>query len=223
MAAPTSAVLSNIVTGLDATPIIRPSVGQVSSVLQRYLGTITPAATQAITVLDRMVRVPSNAIVENVKVCFDAVSTTTFTGNIGVWYSDDPRDGTGILNAGNLTAISSTFFASAVAMGALVVPTDETFAASAAAATDGNYLPSNSFLPLWQAIANSLSAQNSPTGPFTSTTQSLQFNTPSANGSVFVISKDPGGYFDIGVQLTTVGIGAAFKFNMFVDIAAPGV
>jgi hypothetical protein len=222
MAAPTSAVLSNIITGLDATPIIRPGVGQVSSLLQRYLATITPAATQAASVLSRLVRVPSNAIIERVAVAFDAVSTTTFTGNIGLWYSDNSNDGTSLLNAGNLTAISSTFFASAVAMGALVVPTDETFAASAVNATDGNYLPSQSFLPIWQAVANSLALQTTPTGAFTNVGQAAHFNTPSVGGVNYVRSDDPGGFFDICVQLTTAGVGAAFKFNMFVDVAAPG-
>lgn len=221
--APTSATLSTLITGLDAVPVVRPNVGGGAfGRVQRIMSTITPTATQPITVLNRMLRIPSNAIVPKVSVCFDAVSTTTFTGNIGLWYSD-LLDGTTQVNAGNLTPISSAFFASAVAMGTLVTPTEETFAAAALAFTDANYVPSQSNMPIWQAVANLLALQTTPVGAFTvATGPQPNFTTPSAGGTVYVRSTDPGGFFDIGVQLTTVAIGAAFKFNMFADIVVIG-
>lgn len=235
----TAAVKSTVITNLDASPILRPSVGAVGGVLQRYIATITPTNSQATTDLSRIVRIPSNCIVQRVAVLADV--TGTFVGNVGLWYSDDTRDGTGILNAGNLTAISSAFFANSLVMSTLfpsatstfadpvqnsVVyppgPVDITFASAAQAMTDGNYIPSQATFPIWQAVANSLALQTTPVGAFTNATQIAHFNTASAGASVFVRSDDPGGYFDICMQPTTQGGATGVKTTFFVDIVTPG-
>lgn len=233
--APTSAVSSSVITNYDAFPIVRPNAGNGgASVVQRIQATITPAASQAVTVLSRIVRVRSNAIINKVAVILDSAATT-LTGNVGIWYSDT-NDGTNPANQGNLTAISSAFFAYQLAMATftylpgtdpanvvgLSAPVDITFAAATLALTDGNYVPSQSGYPLWQAIANLLALQTTPVGAFTNSSQAPHFNTASAGGSVYVRSDDPGGFFDICLQLTTTGSVANKALTMMVDFTQPG-
>jgi hypothetical protein len=88
--------------------------------------------------------------------------------------------------------------------------------------TDANYIPSQSNNPIWLAIANLLALQTTPVGAFTSSSQAPHFQTASAGGSVYVRSDDPGGYFDIGVQLTSPGSAANQPFTMYVDVTDPG-
>src|SRR5258708_7026279 len=108
----TNAIKSGVITNLDASPIVRPSVGQVGGGVQRYISTATPAASQATSDLIRMVRIPSNAIVQKVALLFDtAPGSSGAILDIGLWYSDSSTDGTGTTNVANLTAISSAFFA----------------------------------------------------------------------------------------------------------------
>ncbi len=243
--APTTATLSGIITNLDATPIVRASAGSgAAGHVQRLFATITPTASQATSVLNRLVRIPSNAIVTRVAILLDTVAGSSgLLGNVGLWYSDDPRDGTNVNNAGNLTAISSAFFASLLNMqgfapvctsGVFTKPTDGTtiassfgpvditFANTPAIYTDGSYLPSQAGNPIWLAVANSLALLTTPVGAFTQTSQQPHFNTASAGASVYVRSDDPGGYFDICLQLTTSGTTANQKVNFFVDVVVPG-
>lgn len=229
--APTTAVKSTVITNLDASPMVRTTAGfGAQAPLVRVQSTMTPTASQATSVLMRFCRVPSNAIIQRVAIILDAAATT-LTGNVGVWFSD-VADGTGLLNQGNLTAISSAFFCSALAMATfayvpgtdpanvvgLSAPVDITFANSGGAFTDGQYLPSESINPLWKAIADNLALQTTPVGPFTNASKSTpDFTTASAGGSVFVRSTDPGGFFDIGLQLTSTGSSANVKTTMIVD------
>lgn len=230
--APTTATLSSVLTNLDATPLVRASAGQGSpGYLKRVQATITPTASQATSVLNRIVRVPSNVIVSRLAVALDSAATT-LTGNVGVWYSDSTSDGTSVVNQGNLTAISSAFFVYQLAMATfcyvpgtdpsntigIAAPVDITFANSGGALTDGQYIPSQSNQPLWKAIANSLALQTTPVGAFTSSAQAVNFNTASAGGVVFVRSTDPGGFFDICLQLTTTGSAANVPVTFFLDV-----
>lgn len=229
--APTSAVKSDIITNLDATPVVRTTGGRgAASMVRRLQSTITPAASQATSVLSRLVRIPSNAIVNKVAIVLDKAATT-LTGNVGLWYSDG-NDGTSVINQGNLTAISSAFFCYQLAMATftyapgtdpanvvgLSAPVDITFAAATLALTDGNYVPSQSSYPIWQAVANLLALQTTPVGAFTNSSQAAHFNTASAGGSVYVRSDDPGGYFDICLQLTSTGSAANVAVTTYVDI-----
>lgn len=233
--APTSATNSNIITHLDATPPTRDTYGGGGAGrLTRLVSTITPTASQATSVLNRLVRIPSNCCVHRVAVILDAAGTT-ITGNVGLWYSDSTTDGTSPVNQGNLTAISSAFFAYQLAMATftylpgtdpanvvgLSAPVDITFAAATLALTDANYVPSQMGNPIWQAVANLLALQTTPVGAFTSSSQAAHFNTASAGGSVYVRSDDPGGFFDICLQLTTTGSSANQKLTTIVDIVEP--
>jgi hypothetical protein len=233
--APTTATNSAIITNLDATPIVRGTSGQgAPGRMIRMQGTITPTASQATSVLNRLVRIPSNASVQRVSIITDT-APTTLTGNVGLWYSDDTRDGTSVINAGNLTAISSAFFCSALAMATflylpgtdpanvigLSAPVDITYAAQTLLFTDANYVPSQSNQPIWKAVANLLALQTTPVGAFTNSTIDQQFGTASAGGSVYVRSIDPGGYLDVCLQLTTQGSSANVKVTCFVDYTMP--
>ena len=230
--APTSSVKSSIITNLDASPrVITTSGAGATGRYVRRIGVYTPAAAQATSVLARLVRIPSNAVVQSVAVLFDA-SVTTFTFNCGLWFSSNTNDGTSQGNAGNLTAISSAFFAYQIvgagfynaqsgAAGHTTNPTDGTtiqmadtfvditFANAGGAMTDGQYLPSNSNLPIWQAVYNNLLLQGTnganAVGAFTSAT------------GVFSVTTDPGGFFDVCIQLHATGSAANQKFTMRVD------
>jgi len=232
--APTTATLSGIITNLDATPSVRANSGMgAAGRMMRAQGTITPTASQATSVLNRMVRVPTNASIQRVSVILDT-SATTLTGNVGVWYPDDARF-CSKENVSNLTAISSSFFAAALPMATctylvgtdpanvvgLSAPVDITYAAATLAYTDGNYVPSQSGNPLWKAIANLLALQTTPVGAFTSSAIAPHFGTASAGASVYVRSDDPGGFFDICLQLTSTGSSANVKTTLFVDYTMP--
>ena len=233
--APTTAAKSAIITNLDASPIVRPSAGNGGlGVVKRLQATITPGATDAAGTFYRLVRIPSNSIVSKVSVAFDKAATT-MTGDFGLWYSDSLTDGTSALNSGNLTAISSAFFAYELAVATfnyapgtdpsntigLSSPVEITFAASNLALTDGNYLPSQSGYPIWQAVANLLALLTTPVGAFVSSSQAPHFQTASAGGSVYVRSDDPGGYFDICYNVITTNSAANKPFTTYVEIVSP--
>jgi hypothetical protein len=236
--APTTATKSTVITNLDATPPVRATAGKGGfGILHRAQGTITPAASQATSVLNRMVRIPSNAVVTRVSIIADAAATT-LTGSVGLWYSDSANDGTSILNQGNLVAISSAFFAATLAMATyayvpgtdpaatigLSAPVDISFANSGGAYTDGQYLPSQSALPIWQAVSNSLVLQTTPVGAFCLATggPSGAFTRASAGAVVYVQGTDPGGFFDICIQLTSTGSAANVAVTLFADFVTPG-
>ena len=149
---------------------------------------------------------------------------TTLTGSVGLWYSD-ANDGTSLLNQGNLTAISSAFFIDTFAMATFLyqpgtypsnnigvtAPVEVTFGNQTGTNYDGVYLPSNSNVPVWQAVYNALVAvgTTNAAGAFTS------------SAGVISVTKDPGGFFDIGLQLTSTGSSANVKVTMWVDLAVP--
>lgn len=228
--APTTATLSNSIIAASTSPLTRFSPSQAFGRMVSGRGMITPTASQATSVLNRMVRIPSNMIVTKVAIILDSAATT-LTGNIGLWYSDDTRDGTSVTNAGNLTAISSAFFASAHPMATytylvgtnpanvvgLSAPVDMTYAAATLAFTDANYVPSQSIYPIWQAVANLLALQTTPVGAFTQTSIQPHFQTASAGASVYVRSDDPGGYFDVCLQLSSTGSSANVKTTLIVE------
>ena len=218
---------SNIITNLDASPVVRG--GAVSNWgpgrLVRKMGMIVPGITDATTVVYRMVRVPSNACIQRVAVGFDNIAggaITTFTGNVGVYFSDSTSDGTSVGNVGSTTAISDSFFAYELAMATffyvvgtdpsntigLFAPVDITFQNSSGnSVTDGYYLPSLSYLPLWKAMNT-----GSNTGAAGVTT-----------GGASTMTSDPGGYFDICFHATTTTSISTkgSPFNMFVDYMEP--
>ena len=79
--------------------------------------------------------------------------------------------------------------------------------------TDGFYVPSASNKPLWQALsAGGIGALGKATGA-TSATVGNAFTT---------CQTDPGGFFDIGLNVTSTGSATPKPVTMYVDFVSPG-
>jgi hypothetical protein len=218
--APTTATKTTVITNLDALPAVRPTAGQGgATVVYRSVGVGTIAINQATSALSRLVRIPSNAIVQSVKIVLDAAPSTSLVGNFGLWFSD-ANDGTSAANQGNLTAISSAFFADTITITTFNVgvttpfaPVDITFGNSGGTNYDGVYLPSQAINPIWQAVYNSLvGLTTNAAGAFT--TASGQHYIPGGASTM----GDPGGFFDICFQATSTGVNtSAVKILCIVD------
>lgn len=140
-------LLSSAITNLNATPPVRTSAGFGGAGILRSITGKTAALTTGNTAggIMRMVRLPSNAMVQEVYWAVEA-ATTTFDCDVGVYYSN-AADGTLPANvAAADTAISAARFASAVDMHSVSTTgwTPCTFEA-------GTFLPSKCILPLWSA------------------------------------------------------------------------
>src|SRR4051812_23369989 len=143
----TEALKSTPITNLDATPPLDTSPGMGGLGLLRSVeGSVT--ATTAVTLGStyRMCRVPSNAKIKHIYVGLDA-TVTTFTVDIGAYYSTSTVDGTSAANvAAAATAISAAFFGSAIALASIVTPTDYVN-------ESGTNTAAKRMQPLWQALA----------------------------------------------------------------------
>ena len=136
----TEAIKSAIITSLDATPPVRTTTGAGSAGRLIYAdGSAVFANSMTAGSTYQMVRVPSNAIIKRIWACIDT-AVTTFTVDIGVYYSSG-LDVTADLRGDVLDA---DLFGSAVALASVVVPTQYTMEAAAAALTVADM-----FLPLW--------------------------------------------------------------------------
>lgn len=136
----TEAVKSTPITNLDATPPVMNTAGKGGPARLHQVdgyAAVADAVTSGSTY--RLCRVPSNAVVKHVRVCMDA-AVTTFTNDIGVYYSDDASK-----PAADGTVIDADFFGSAVALAAIVAPTDYIN-------ESGNNDAAQRQQPLWQAV-----------------------------------------------------------------------
>lgn len=141
----TEIVKSTDITNRDATPPVRSTSGKhgaYSPVVQEGSAAIANGVTAAGASYYRLARIPSNAVVKKVEAWLDAAGTT-ITGDIGIYYSSQASDETG-LSTGLTGVINSDHFASAVALAAVVTPTDYTFEA-------GTYLYADTQKEVWQA------------------------------------------------------------------------
>jgi hypothetical protein len=200
---------STVITGFDASPIVRPTSGQFGPV-HRFTQTATILGVTGDTssYVYRMIRLPTNSMVTRLSVANDA-AVTTWAGSIGLYFSDT-NDGTPALLQGS--AFSVAFFGYQVDMHALVAWTDETFQnAGGNSVSDGFYVPSASWRPLWSAASHG-GYQANP---------ALFAGLGAATGSTtppYHLNSDPGGFFDIAVTLTSTMSGAPV-FSMMVEYA----
>lgn len=144
-------IKSTEVTNLDAVPPVRGTGGKGAA--QKIV--VVDATAHVTTGKDntstyRMIRIPPNASVKKVEAWLDAAGTT-ITGDIGIWYSDSTLDGTKAAVQG--LVINQDHFASAVALAAIVTPTEYTFEA-------GTYLGADTRNEVWEA-SGGLSARPS--------------------------------------------------------------
>lgn len=139
---PSEALKTTVITNLDASPPLRPTSGFGGSGRVEHVdGVITTTTGKTSGSTYRMARVPSNAIIKDIKAWLDAAATT-LTGDIGVYYSS-AGDGTSTGNTG--LVIDADFFASAVALGAVVTKTEYS-------TESGTYTGAKRKQPLWQAV-----------------------------------------------------------------------
>jgi hypothetical protein len=140
-------LLSPAITSLNAAPPVRVTAGFGGPGLLRSVVGKVAALTTAYTAggILRMVRLPSNAMVQEVAWDIDA-DVTTFDCDIGVYYSNG-NDGTKPVNvAAADTAIDADRFASQLDMH-LASTTGWKLATFEA----GTFLPGMCLQPLWQA------------------------------------------------------------------------
>ena len=119
-------IKSTLITNLDATPPIRATAGMGGT----YQPVTIDATCHITTGMDntstyKLVRIPSRAMVKKVELWLQAAGTT-ITGSLGVAYSDQPLDEVG-QSIGNSGIITAAVWASALALAAVVVPTEYTF------------------------------------------------------------------------------------------------
>lgn len=166
----TEAIKSTAITNLDAVPPVTPTTGQgAPGVVKAVTGScaVTSGVTSGSTY--QLARIPTNCVVTSVKMWLDA-SSTTITGDVGCYYSTSTTGGTAVALQG--TAVDADFFASAVALAAIVEPTEES-------GESGTYVGSKRVQPLWQAIGLS----SDPGGNF-----DLVFTLTSTAGAAAVVN-----------------------------------
>lgn len=135
-------VKSTPITDLDTVPAVPQTAGEGGpGYLRSVEGYVTVPASSSIDSTFRFVRVPTNAVIKNVRQTSGA--QTDGSWDVGVYYPTIGRTGLPDLAA---NAIDQDFFASAVASDAATGVTDITFEAGA------GYLRSEWNLPVWQAL-----------------------------------------------------------------------
>ncbi len=119
---------------------MRTTSGQgAPGVLQHNDGMATGTDTYLTGSTYALIRIPSNAIVKELWACLDT-AVSTFTVDMGVSYGTGPDVPVALRG----TVLDADLFASAVALAAIVVPTQYTMEAAAAALTVADM-----FKPLW--------------------------------------------------------------------------
>lgn len=166
----TEAVKSVAITALDTAPVAMQNAGRgVPGVLRYVDGSAAVTSGVTATSTYQLCRIPTNACVKSVKAWLDA-GGTTITGDLGLYYSTGYEDGTKSTLAG--TALSAALFGSAVALAAIVEPTEFS-------GESGTYVGAKRIQPLWQAAGLS----SDPGGYF-----DLVFGTTATTGSAAVVN-----------------------------------
>jgi len=164
------------ITNLDASPIVANAVGEGAPGITRVvMDSITAVVGDSIGSIYRLCRIPTTAKIKSVYLY--SPSITTGAGDIELMFSDSLTDGTQqALNALANPVVQISGPADNKMFGSAV-----TLAASAARQdvtfkNTSSFLPAYQNLPVWQVLV-ALGA--------------TQFTT------------DPGGFFDLGIKLTT--------------------
>lgn len=225
---------SGLIAGIDNSPFVRSTAGQgASGRIVTQTAWVQLGATDATTVVYRMIRVPTFAVIKKVSVGIElnGGTATTFTGSIGLYWSDAGTqvDGTPAPYVGSATPASAAFFAYQLAMAGFTSATglsDVTFRNVAGnSVTDGFYVPSASYQPLWLALASggaqgvtSGVPKNGLNGNF-----SGQGAVSSNTNPFYQISSDPGGMLDICINPTTTNsLSAAMYCTLEVSYVTGG-
>jgi hypothetical protein len=228
---------SDLITELDALPQYRPVAGQgLAGRLMSAEAVVSVGATDATTVVYRMVRLPSYAIIKKVEHALelDGGTATTFTGSIGLYWSDNTvnTDGTPTLKVGSATAISASCFAYQLACASHTPAaglTDVTFRnVTGNSVTDGYYRPGMTNMPIWLALTSGEnvppaynSATNQPNNAYTATFSGTGAISSTSN-DWYKLTQDPGGMIDVCFNPTTTNsLDAAHNYFMRVLYVIP--
>ena len=111
------ALKTTAITNLDATPAVRTTNYGARS--EKAFGSILATTAYTVGSTYRLVRLPSNAVLQALSFWLDA-AVTTFTGDVTLYYSDQSADGTDS-SSGLVTA---HVIATAYAFAAVTTPTD---------------------------------------------------------------------------------------------------
>lgn len=173
----TEKILSAAITTANLGSLSRNTSGQGGLFMPRQgfgFCAVTSGVTAAGASFYRLVRVPRNVMMKRTWLWLDATSTT-ITGDLGIYYSNSNFDGTTPTNvAAADTPINADHFASAVALAAIVTPTDYTSEA-------GTYLGADRLLPLWSTASSGLTVD--PGGMF-----DIVFTLTSTAGAAAVVN-----------------------------------
>jgi hypothetical protein len=118
----TEAIKSTAVTNMDTLPATRPTSGKGGF---GYVKSVDAAASFADAVTSgstyRLARLPWTAKVKHIRLALNA-AVTTFTCDLGVYYSSSAYDTTP--SANQSAVVDADFFGSAIALAAIVSMTD---------------------------------------------------------------------------------------------------
>jgi len=172
----TSLLDSPSITNLDTIPPFTPTSGQGGNGLVRVVNDwVTALSADSTSSVYKLVRIPTQAIVKKVRM-WSAVASAG-AADINVCFSDSTVDGTTQSNQGLIPQVNSAnnkLFGSAVALTSVSAEGEEiTFS--------NTYTQALKNLPLWQALAV------------------LQNAAVAGSG----YTDDPGGFFDIQLNVTT--------------------
>lgn len=135
------ATKSASITNRDASPPVANTTGiGAQGYLKEISDYTTLPASQSITSVNRIVRVPTDAKMKSLILEAEAQAAGTY--DIGLYYSSSANDGTSVANQS--AVIDADFFASAVNNAAAIAPTE-------VLNESGNNGIANRNKPLWQA------------------------------------------------------------------------
>ena len=149
----TSHLKATALTNLDASPILEPNTGAGGATLNRSAdGYAVPLANDATTSTYQLVRIPSTAIVKQVKFGSQAQAAGKF--NLGLYFSTSLKDGTA---ASNQNSDGTPKVAAASADSFFATDVDCASAVQAANYTNGNGTTTSYTFdlmqePIWKAL-----------------------------------------------------------------------
>jgi hypothetical protein len=162
------------IVNADATPIVATSIGEgAPGFLKSVNDSLTAVVGDSIASLYKVVRIPTNAKIKQVLLNYPTASTAG-AADIDVFFSDSATDGTQPSLAGGVVQITGPV--DNKLFGAAVTLTGVFTQKDVTFQNPTVFLLNHMNLPLWQVLVNIGATQ---------------------------FSADPGGYFDIGLKLTT--------------------
>jgi hypothetical protein len=144
----TSHLQDAALTNIDATPSVRPTIGEgAGGFLRHNNGSATPAASDAAGSTYEYIRLPSNAKVKSVS--FESAAQGTGKIQLGIYYSPDNSGPLNTATIANNGLTKNDFFASDIDCASAVAKGDYTN-------TSGNYTADKRNQPLWKALGLSV-------------------------------------------------------------------